>query len=172
MFNSAAGDVKSLEAEQERATAALNTAEQRKAIALGSDRSLYFAQAVVFLISSMVNAAGPVFIGKYLSRVAGDHEGALKKARKSRFATAKTRLLGTESGQRQKARLMLAAMRGVYASELRRAGAGDDEIKKRIDLAFRNGETVVSRAVGELSASIRPKRARIAGLFSKRKGME
>ena len=172
VFNSAAGDVKSLEAEQERAVKALDAAEQKKAVALGSDRSLYFAQAVVFLISSMVNAAGPVFIGKYLSRVAGDHEGAMKKARKNRFATAKTRLLGTESGQRQKARLMLAAMRGFYACEMRHAGIGDDEIKKRIDLAFRNGEAVVGRAVGELGASIRPKQARIAGLFLKRKGLE
>ena len=67
---------------------------------------------------------------------------------------------------------MLAAMRGFYAGEMRRAGVADDEIKKRIDLAFRNGEAVVSRAVGELGASIRPKQARIAGLFSKRKGLE
>lgn len=150
----------------------MEAAEQRKATAHRADRSLYFAQAVVFLISSMVNAAGPVFIGKYLSRVTGDHEGAMKKARKSRFASAKTRLLGTESGQRQKARLMLAAMRGFYAGELRHAGVAEDEIKRRIDLAFRNGETAVSRAVGELSASIWPKRARIAGLFSRRKGLE
>jgi len=172
VFNSATGDVKSLEVDQERAAKALSEAEQRKAIAQGSDRSLYFAQAVVFLISSMVNAAGPVFIGKYLSRVTGDHEGAMKKARGSRFATAKTRLLGTESGQRQKARLMLAAMRGLYAGEMRRSGAGDDEIKRRVDLAFRNGEMVVGRAVGELGASIRPNRARIVRIFSRRKQLD
>lgn len=172
VFNSAAGDVKSLEAEQERATAALNAAEHKKADALGSDRSLYFAQAVVFLISSMVNAAGPVFIGKYLSRATSDHEGALKRARKSRFATARGTLLGTESGQRQKARVMLAAMRGFYASEMRRSGLADDEIKRRVDLAFRNGEMVVGRAVEELISSIRPNRARIADIFSRRKGLD
>ena len=172
VFNSAAGDVKSLEAEQERATAALDAAERKKVAALGSDRSLYFAQAVVFLISSMVNAAGPVFIGKYLSRAASDHEGALKKARRSRFATVRGRLLGTESGQRQKARVMLATMRGFYAGELRRSGVADDEIKRRVNLAFRNGEMVVRRAVEELGASIRPNRALIARIFSRRKGLE
>ena len=172
VFNSAVGDVKSLEAEQERATAALDAAERKMVAALGSDRSLYFAQAVVFLISSMVNAAGPVFIGKYLSRAASDHEGALKKARRSRFATVRGRLLGTESGQRQKARVMLATMRGFYAGELRQSGLADDEIKRRVNLAFRNGEMVVRRAVEELGASIRPKRALIARIFSRRKGLE
>ncbi|MGO9475098.1 MAG: hypothetical protein ACLPWS_17105 [Rhodomicrobium sp.] len=172
VFNSVVGDVRNLEAEQERATAALNAAEHKKADALGSDRSLYFAQAVVFLISSMVNAAGPVFIGKFLSRATSDHEGALKRARKSRFATARGRLLGTESGQRQKARVMLAAMRGYYASEMRRSGLADDEIKRKVDMAFRNGEMVVGRAVEELSSSIRPNRARIAGIFRRGKGME
>jgi hypothetical protein len=67
---------------------------------------------------------------------------------------------------------MLAAMRGLYAGEMRRSGAGDDEIKRRVDLAFRNGEMVVGRAVGELGASIRPNRARIVRIFSRRKQLD
>jgi hypothetical protein len=171
-FNSAAGDVKDLEAQETAATSALTTAENKKARALETDRSLYFAQAVVFLFAATLNSVGPFFIGKYFSKVAGDHEAGLKRARKNRFVRAKARLFGSESGQRQKARVMLSALESYYANELHRRGIATDEIERRVKSAFGNAGKIVNGAVSEFRRALRPARARVLGIIARRKGLE
>ncbi len=172
VFNSATGDVKSLEVEEKTATNALSTAEYKEARALETDRSLYFAQAVVFLFAATLNSVGPFFIGKYFSKVAGDHEAGLKRARKNRFMRAKARLFGSESGQRQKARVMLSALESYYANELHRRGMGADEIERRVKSAFGNAGKIVNGAVSEFRRALRPARARILGMLARRPGLE
>jgi hypothetical protein len=171
-FNSAAGDVKDLEAQETAATSALTTAENKKARALETDRSLYFAQAVVFLFAATLNSVGPFFIGKYFSKVAGDHEAGLKRARKNRFVRAQARLFGSESGQRQKARVMLSALESYYANELHRRGIATDEIERRVKSAFGNAGKIVNGAVSEFRRALRPARARVLGIIARRKGLE
>ncbi len=172
VFNEAAGDVKSLETEEKAAVTALASAENKQARASDTDQSLYFAQAVVFLFAATLNSVGPFFIGKYFSKVAGDHEAGLKRARRSRFLRAKARLFGSESGQRQKARVMLSALESYYANELHRRGLAPEEIEKRVKSAFTNAGKIVSGAVGEFRRSLRPARARVLGLLARGKGLE
>ncbi|MGO9475781.1 MAG: hypothetical protein ACLPWS_20600 [Rhodomicrobium sp.] len=172
VFNSAAGNVKSLEAEEKSATTAVSTAENKEARALETDRSLYLAQAVVFLFAATLNSVGPFFIGKYFSKVAGDHEAGLKRARKNRFIRAKARLFGSESGQRQKARVMLSALESYYANELHRRGMACDEIERRVKSAFGNAGKIVNGAVGEFRQALRPARARLLALMPGRRSLE
>jgi hypothetical protein len=165
VFKEAAGDVKGLEAEEKKAALTLASAESRYARAEEGDRSLYFAQAVVFLFAATLNAAGPFFIGKYFSKLASSHDAALRRSRKNRLVRAKARLFGTRSGQKQKARLMLAALETYYANELQRRGLAQGEIEKRVKAAFGNAGTIVNKAVEGFRASLRPRRAMMAGLF-------
>jgi hypothetical protein len=171
-FNSAAGDVKSLEAEEKTTLTALTAAETKEARAQETDRSLYFAQAVVFLFAATLNSVGPFFIGKYFSKVATDHEAGLKKARKNRLMRAKARLFGSESGQRQKARVMLSALESYYANELHRKGVAQEEIERRVKSAFGNAGKIVNGAVSEFRRALRPARARVLGIIAGRKGVE
>jgi hypothetical protein len=172
VFNDVAGDVKSLEAKEERAAAELKAAEDREARALTADRSLYFAQAVVFLFAAIMNAAGPFFIGKYFAKLADEHEAALTKARKHAFVRARARLFGSESGQRQKARVMLAALESYYVGELMRAGLSPEVIDRQAKAAFGNAGRIVRGAAGEFRRARRPGLARIIGPFLRGEGLE
>jgi hypothetical protein len=174
VLDKAAGDEKALVLEEKAARKAWVDAKDAKRDAMKSDPSRLYAEGVVFVICSILNAAGPVFIGQYLSRVDKDHSSALGRARRRRHVERKARALRrSDSAQKQRARVMLTAMRSYYTDALLKSGRFTDaEAEKMVNSAFGNAGTIVKEAVVGFRASIRPNRARVAGLFSRRNSLE
>jgi hypothetical protein len=174
VLDKAAGDVKDVVREEKAARAAWVDAESAKRQAMKADPSRLYAEGVIFVICSILNAAGPVFIGQYLSRVDKDHSSALGRARRRRHVERKVRALRrSDSAQKQRARVMLTAMRSYYTDALLKSGRFTDaEAEKMVNSAFGNAGTIVKEAVEGFRASIRPNRARVAGLFSRPNSLE
>jgi len=174
VLDRAGSDVKALEGEQEAATMSWVEAESSKHRALKTDPSRTYAEGVVFVICSILNTIGPVFIGQYLSRVESDHNSALGRSRRRRHMERKARTLRrSESAQKQRARVMLTAMRSYYADVLLKSGRfTDTEADKMVNSAFGNAGAIVKEAVEGFRSSMRPARTRFAGLFSRRNSLE
>jgi hypothetical protein len=126
------------------------------------------------VICSILNTLGPVFIGQYLRRVESDHDSALGRARRWRHLERKARVLRrSESAQKQKARVMVTAMRSYYADALLKSGHFTEaEAEKRVNAAFGNAGAIVKEAVEGFRASIRPNRAHFFNLFSRRNSLD
>ncbi len=126
------------------------------------------------MLCSILKPAGPVFIGQYLSRVERDHKSALGRARRRRRVERKARALRrSESAQKQRARVMLTAIRSYYTDALLKSGRFTDaEAETMVNAAFGNAGAIVKEAVAGFRSLIRPNRARLAGLFSRRKSLE
>ena len=79
----------------------------------------------------------------------------------------------SESTQKQKARVMLTAMRSYYADVLLKSGRfTEGEAEKMVNSAFGNAGGIVKEAVEGFRSSMRPNRALFAGLFLRRKSLE
>jgi hypothetical protein len=174
ILDKAASEVKALERDEEAASAAWVSAESAKKQAMKADPSRNYAEGVVFMICSLLNAMGPVFIGNYLSRVEGDHQSALGRARRRRQITRQARMLReSPSAQKQKARVMLTAMRSYYADVLLKSGRFTEaEAEKMVNSAFGNAGAIVKEAVGGFRAAMRPKRTWIASVVSRGNSFE
>jgi hypothetical protein len=174
VLDKAAGDVKALARDEKAARENWVDAENAKHQAMKSDPSRLYAEGVVFVICSILNAAGPVFIGQYLSRVERDHSSALGRARRRRHVERKARALRrSESAQKQKARVMLTAMRSYYTDALLKTGRfTETEAEKMVNSAFGNAGAIVKEAVKGFRSSIRPNLARFGSLFSGKNALD
>lgn len=156
----AEAQLKRAEQAQTKASAAWVEADSASAEAMKTDPSRGYAEAVIFVLTSVLNMMGPFFIGKFLERAEGAHANALGAAREKRRLKKRTRSLRkSRKTQEAKAQTLLAAMRGHYTAALRQTGRHSEAaIEHMTAAAFGNSETIVSKAVSGFRDGIKRRR--------------
>lgn len=124
----------------------LAEAEQAWHGAVLTDWTRYVAAGIVFAMSAIVGALGPIYLGLWLDERQSIHRDSLA-ARRARH-TLKTRTVAlekNESTQRAEVRHIVASMRAYYADLLVRQHAPDPHAE--LDRVFREAEAAVEIAV-------------------------
>jgi hypothetical protein len=124
----------------------LAEAEQAWQGAVISDWTRYLAAAIVFALSALVGALGPIYLGLWLDERQGIHRDSLLSRRARHSLKTRTKALErNDSTQRAEARHIVASMRAYYADLLTRQQAGDPHAE--LDRVFADGDAIVERAV-------------------------
>jgi hypothetical protein len=124
----------------------LAEAEQAWNGAALSDWTRYVAAAIVFALSALVGALGPIYLGLWLDERQGIHRESLLSRRARHTLKTRTRALEkNESTQRAEARHIVASMRVYYADLLTRQQAHNPHAE--LDRVFADGDAIVERAV-------------------------
>jgi hypothetical protein len=104
------------------------------------------AAAIVFTLSALVGALGPIYLGLWLDERQGIHRKSLLSRRARHSLKTRTRALEkNESTQRAEAQHIVASMRAYYADLLTRQQAHNPHAE--LDRVFADGDAIVDRAV-------------------------
>jgi len=128
-----------------------------------SDPSRWKAEALVFLLSTLVNGSASIFIGKYLGSRDAPHNEALHAVRARRRLRHSVKALArSRKGQEGRARLILARLRAAYMTKLEASGRlSATEIKTMTERAFgktaEDAGAIVETAVTGYREAIRPR---------------
>ncbi len=124
----------------------LAEAEQAWQGAALSDRTRYVAAAIVFTLSALVGALGPIYLGLWLDERQAIHHDSLSSRRARHTLRTRTRALEkNESTQRAEVQHIVASMRAYYADLLTRQQVRDPYAE--LDRVFVEGDAIVDRAV-------------------------
>ena len=124
----------------------LAEAEQAWHGAVLTDWTRYVAAGIVFAMSAIVGALGPIYLGLWLDERQSIHRDSLAALRARHTLKTRTAALEkNESTQRAEVRHIVASMRAYYADLLVRQHAPDPHAE--LDRVFREAEAAVETAV-------------------------